>query len=140
MKPGTLYLVATPLGNLGDITYRAVETLKAVALIAAEDTRRTHVLCQKYGIATPLTSLHEHNEGKKAPELPHRTDGNFTFIKIWGLWETFFIRTRSGNCRAIWRSVTFVIPPPVPPMLPMRSLTWLISPEVRWQLRTTGIW
>ena len=72
MKPGTLYLVATPLGNLGDITYRAVETLKAVALIAAEDTRRTHVLCQKYGIATPLTSLHEHNEGKKAPELVER--------------------------------------------------------------------
>ena len=71
-NPGTLYLVATPLGNLGDITYRAVETLKTVALIAAEDTRRTHVLCQKYGIATPLTSLHEHNEGRKAPELIER--------------------------------------------------------------------
>jgi 16S rRNA (cytidine1402-2'-O)-methyltransferase len=71
-KYGTLYLVATPLGNLGDITFRAVETLKTVTLIAAEDTRRTKILCQKYGIATPLTSLHEHNEGKKAPELVER--------------------------------------------------------------------
>ncbi|MDO8730276.1 MAG: 16S rRNA (cytidine(1402)-2'-O)-methyltransferase [Candidatus Omnitrophota bacterium] len=69
---GTLYLVATPLGNLGDMTFRAVETLKTVTLIAAEDTRRTKILCQKYGIATPLTSLHEHNEGKKAPELVQR--------------------------------------------------------------------
>lgn len=72
METGTLYLVATPLGNLGDITFRAVETLKTVAVIAAEDTRRTKVLCQKYEIHTPLTSLHEHNEGKKAPELVER--------------------------------------------------------------------
>lgn len=69
---GTLYLVATPLGNLGDITYRAVEMLKTVAVIAAEDTRRTKILCQKYEIHTPLTSLHEHNERKKAPELVGR--------------------------------------------------------------------
>lgn len=71
-NPGTLYLVGTPIGNLGDITYRAVETLKSVALIAAEDTRRSKILCQKYEIATPLTSLHEHNEGKKTPELVER--------------------------------------------------------------------
>ena len=71
-QPGTLYLVATPLGNLGDITFRAVETLKTVALIAAEDTRRTATLCQRYEIRTPLTSLHEHNEKGKSAELIRR--------------------------------------------------------------------
>ncbi len=71
-QTGTLYLVATPLGNLGDITFRAVETLKAVSAIAAEDTRRTSTLCQRYEIRTPLTSLHEHNEGQKAAQLVER--------------------------------------------------------------------
>lgn len=69
MSTGTLYLVGTPIGNLGDVTFRAVETLKQVALVAAEDTRRTRQLCQKYGIETPLTSLHEHNERIKGPQL-----------------------------------------------------------------------
>lgn len=72
MEPGTLYLVATPLGNLGDITFRAVETLKTVSVIAAEDTRRTKILCQKYEIHTPRTSLHEHNEKSKSAELIRR--------------------------------------------------------------------
>lgn len=75
MAAGTLYIVGTPIGNLGDITFRAVETLKNVTLIAAEDTRRTKVLCQKYGIAAPMTSLHEHNEGTKAAELVQRLAG-----------------------------------------------------------------
>ena len=69
---GILYLVGTPIGNLGDITLRALEVLKAVSLIAAEDTRRTKVLCQKYGIGTPLVSLHEHNERTRAAELIER--------------------------------------------------------------------
>ncbi len=67
-----LVLVATPIGNLGDITFRAVETLKQVDLIAAEDTRRTRILTRHYGIATPLTSYHEHNERRKATELLQR--------------------------------------------------------------------
>lgn len=72
MGSGTLYLVATPVGNLGDITFRAVEVLKQVALIAAEDTRRTKILCQRYEISTPLVSLHEHNEKARAAELTER--------------------------------------------------------------------
>lgn len=69
MNAGTLYLVGTPIGNLGDTTLRAVETLRRVAVIAAEDTRRTKILCQKHGISTPLVSLHEHNERQRAAEL-----------------------------------------------------------------------
>ena len=69
---GILYLVGTPIGNLGDITLRALETLKTVSLVAAEDTRRTSQLFQKFDIHTPLTSLHEHNEGQKAQQLIER--------------------------------------------------------------------
>ena len=60
--PGTLFVVATPIGNLEDITARALRVLREVALIAAEDTRRTAHLLARYAIATPTTSLHEHNE------------------------------------------------------------------------------
>ena len=64
-KPGHLFLVATPIGNLKDITLRALETLKEVDLIAAEDTRHSRKLLQNYNINTPLTSLHDYNERKK---------------------------------------------------------------------------
>jgi probable S-adenosylmethionine-dependent methyltransferase, YraL family len=70
--PGTLYVVATPIGNLGDLTPRAREVLASVALIAAEDTRHTRQLLQTCGIGTALTSLHEHNEGPKSGELVAR--------------------------------------------------------------------
>ncbi len=66
---GTLYVVSTPIGNLDDITVRALNTLKAVGLIAAEDTRRTGLLLHHFGLATPTTSLHAHNEAEKLPAL-----------------------------------------------------------------------
>ncbi len=66
---GTLYIVATPIGNLEDISYRAVRLLAAVDLIAAEDTRHSRKLLQHYAISTRLTSLHEHNERSKAATL-----------------------------------------------------------------------
>jgi 16S rRNA (cytidine1402-2'-O)-methyltransferase len=67
--PASLFVVSTPIGNLEDITLRALSTLKAVSLIAAEDTRRTLVLLRHFGITTPTTSLHEHNEKQKLPHL-----------------------------------------------------------------------
>jgi 16S rRNA (cytidine1402-2'-O)-methyltransferase len=67
--PGTLYVVATPIGNLADLTPRAREVLASVALIAAEDTRHTRQLLSSCGIATALTSLHEHNEAQKSADL-----------------------------------------------------------------------
>ncbi|MBN1526172.1 MAG: 16S rRNA (cytidine(1402)-2'-O)-methyltransferase [Candidatus Omnitrophica bacterium] len=67
--PGTLYVVATPIGNLADMTLRAIETLKSVDLIAAEDTRHTKILMDRYGITTPTTSYFEYNKLKKADYL-----------------------------------------------------------------------
>ena len=67
--PGTLFVVATPIGNLEDITARALRVLSEVAVIAAEDTRRTAHLLTRFAITTPTTSFHEHNEGTKAGAL-----------------------------------------------------------------------
>lgn len=67
--PGKLFIVSTPIGNLKDITFRAVETLKAVDLIACEDTRHTKKLLSHYGISTPTTSYFEHNKIKKGEYL-----------------------------------------------------------------------
>ena len=66
---GTLYIVATPMGNLEDVTFRAVKVLKQVDLIAAEDTRHSKKLLAHYGIVTRLVSCHEHNEMNKTPQL-----------------------------------------------------------------------
>ena len=66
---GTLFVVATPIGNLEDITVRALRILREASIIAAEDTRRTAHLLARHAIATPTTSLHEHNEATKAASL-----------------------------------------------------------------------
>ena len=72
MTPGTLYLVATPIGHLADITHRALQVLNDVDLIACEDTRHTHKLLNHYGITTKTISYHEHNEQQRATELIDR--------------------------------------------------------------------
>lgn len=64
-----LYIVSTPIGNLADTTHRAVEVLRSVSRVLAEDTRRTMVLLRKYDIDTPLVSAHEHNEAARAPKV-----------------------------------------------------------------------
>lgn len=72
MKSGMLYLVATPIGNLEDMTFRAVRILREVALVAAEDTRHSRKLFQHYAIKTPLTSYFAHNEVQKGERIIHR--------------------------------------------------------------------
>jgi 16S rRNA (cytidine1402-2'-O)-methyltransferase len=72
MMPGVLYIVSTPIGNLEDITYRAVRVLGEVSLIACEDTRQTRKLLERYGVRTSVVSYHEHNEQARATELVER--------------------------------------------------------------------
>lgn len=69
---GSLFVVATPIGNLGDITLRAIETLKSVSVVVAEDTRHSHTLLSHLGITTPMTAYHEHNEARESPRLVRR--------------------------------------------------------------------
>ncbi len=74
--PGTLYIVATPIGNLEDITIRALRILREADLIACEDTRHTRKLLAHYDISRPTVSYHEHNERERAPELIARLESN----------------------------------------------------------------
>lgn len=75
VQPGTLWVVATPIGHRDDISRRAVDVLGQVAVIAAEDTRHTRPLLSHYGIDTPLTALHEHNEQAAVAALVQRLQG-----------------------------------------------------------------
>jgi len=70
--PGTLFVVSTPIGNMGDFSFRAVDVLKAVAIVLAEDTRHTRHLLDRYDISTPATPYHEHNEAKTTPRFVAR--------------------------------------------------------------------
>ncbi|MEO8620843.1 MAG: 16S rRNA (cytidine(1402)-2'-O)-methyltransferase [bacterium] len=80
--PGTLYVVSTPIGNMGDFSFRAVEVLQQVAAVLAEDTRHSRHLLDRYAIATPLLPYHEHNEAKATPRLIERLQGGETLALI----------------------------------------------------------
>ncbi len=83
-----LYLVGTPVGNLGDITLRALETLRAVDLVASEDTRKTGLLLKHFEIKKPQVSFHEYNEARALPEDPGGAPG-------WG--ESVALVTNAGT-------------------------------------------
>ncbi|MDR0183550.1 16S rRNA (cytidine(1402)-2'-O)-methyltransferase [Lysobacter arvi] len=80
--PGTLHVVATPIGNLGDLSARALETLKTVDAICAEDTRHTRQLLSHFGLERPLIALHEHNEDAQAAQLVARLQGGESFALV----------------------------------------------------------
>lgn len=69
---GRLYVVSTPIGNMGDFSFRAVEVLKSVSLVLAEDTRHSRHLLDRYEISTPMSAYHEHNEARATPGLIER--------------------------------------------------------------------
>lgn len=79
---GTLYLVPTPIGNLGDMTIRAIDTLKEVAVIAAEDTRHTQQLLNQFDIPTKQVSFHEHNKESRIPELIKRLQDGESIAQV----------------------------------------------------------
>lgn len=79
---GVLYIVATPIGNLEDISYRAVRILREVDLIACEDTRQTKKLLDHYGIDKPTVSYHEHNESRRAEELVEKLKAGATIAQV----------------------------------------------------------
>ncbi|HEV7676833.1 MAG TPA: 16S rRNA (cytidine(1402)-2'-O)-methyltransferase [Candidatus Angelobacter sp.] len=81
-KSGTLYIVATPIGNLEDISYRAVRILKEADLIACEDTRHTAKLLRHYGIDKPTISYHEHNEAARAEELVAKLEQGLNVAQV----------------------------------------------------------
>ena len=79
---GRLYVVATPIGNLGDLSARARDTLQSCGLIAAEDTRHTGILLKAFGITTPQLSLHEHNEAARAQDIVGRLRGGVSVALV----------------------------------------------------------
>ena len=79
---GTLYVVATPIGNLEDITYRAVRILREADLIACEDTRHTAKLLAHYAIEKPTISYHEHNEAARAKELAAKLEQGLSIAQV----------------------------------------------------------
>lgn len=74
LATGTLYIVSTPIGNLGDMTHRAVEVLRTVSLVLCEDTRHSRRLLQHYDLSTPVVSYHEHNEARETPRTIARLE------------------------------------------------------------------
>jgi len=82
LSKGKLYLVATPVGNLSDMTFRAVETLKTVDSVLAEDTRNSKVLFNHYGIQTPLESFHQHNEHHRLAGIIERLQKGAVIAQI----------------------------------------------------------
>src|SRR4051794_12148096 len=71
-KPGTLFVVSTPIGNMGDFSFRAVEVLGSVSAVLAEDTRHTRHLLDRYDIPTAMSAYHEHNEARATPRIVER--------------------------------------------------------------------
>ena len=82
MTQGTLFLCATPIGNLGDISSRVIETMREADLIAAEDTRNSIRLLNHFGISTPMTSYHEYNKVEKAYALIEKMKFQLNFVQI----------------------------------------------------------
>jgi 16S rRNA (cytidine1402-2'-O)-methyltransferase len=79
---GSLFIVATPIGNLGDVTFRAVEVLKSVSVVVAEDTRHSRPLLTHLGVETPMSAYHEHNEARESPRLVARMLGGESIALI----------------------------------------------------------
>jgi 16S rRNA (cytidine1402-2'-O)-methyltransferase len=111
-QSGVLYIVATPIGNLKDITFRAVETLQSVRVIACEDTRTSGVLLQHYGIKTPTLSFHEHNSASMIEKLIARLEAGESIALISDAGTPLISDPGEGLVKAVWDAGYKVIPIP----------------------------
>ena len=114
---GTLYVVATPIGNLEDITLRALRVLKEVDLIAAEDTRHTRKLLNHYDITTPLTSYYDHIESKKAPVLIKKLQAGQSIALVSDAGTPAIADPGYRLVQGAWETGIRVVPLPGPSML-----------------------
>lgn len=117
-----LFIVATPIGNLADITLRALEALKTADLIAAEDTRHTKKLLVKYGIATPLVSFHQHSRSPKVDQLIGQLQAGRTIALVTDAGTPGIADPGGVLVEAAWRAGVKVVPIPGP-----SALTALLS-------------
>ncbi len=118
--PSTLYIVATPIGNLEDITYRAVRIFKQVDLIAAEDTRHTLQLLRALEIQKPLLSLHEHNEQKRIEEIARLLEEGKDIAPFPTPGHPVFPTLAPGSCKRLAKTNIPSCPFPGPSMLSQR--------------------
>ena len=123
--PSTLYIVATPIGNLEDITYRAVRIFKQVDLIAAEDTRHTLQLLRALEIQKPLLSLHEHNEQKRIEEIARLLEEGKDIALVSDAGHPVFPTLAPGSCKRLAKknipSCPFPAPAPLSQRLALRA-------------------
>ena len=104
LTPSTLYLVATPIGNLEDITLRALRTLKECDMVAAEDTRRTGLLLKHFGISKPLLSYFQFNEAKRSEEIIERLRRGEKIALMGRVWASQVVRVET-QCVSAMSSV-----------------------------------
>ncbi len=114
VSAGTLFVVATPIGNLEDLTFRALRTLREVDVIAAEDTRRTAKLLAHYEVRTPLMSVREHNEAREAPRLVERLKNGASIALVTDAGTPGISDPGARVVRAVRESGLKVVPIPGP--------------------------
>jgi 16S rRNA (cytidine1402-2'-O)-methyltransferase len=112
VEPSLLYVVSTPIGNLGDITLRALEVLRAVDAVLAEDTRHTRVLFEHHGITTPLVALHEHNEARTIPRVLERLKSGQSMALVSDAGTPLISDPGERLVRAVWEAGFRVVPIP----------------------------
>jgi 16S rRNA (cytidine1402-2'-O)-methyltransferase len=113
-SPGTLYVVATPIGNLEDLTFRALRVLREVDLIAAEDTRRSIKLLNHYGVHKPLVSLREHNEARESARLVKKLEDGQSIALVSDAGTPGIADPGARLVRAARESGAIVVPVPGP--------------------------
>ena len=125
-EAGTLYIVSTPIGNLADITLRALHILGSVDMIAAEDTRHTRKLLTHHGISRPLLSYHDHNEVVQAPRLLALLQAGKSIALVTDAGTPGIADPAYYSCRHFYRTLSLLCPFPAPrqPWQPWRCLAY----------------